>query len=77
MYHFNMTLSDDGLLGHVEVRIIIKEDGFQVRALSPINVPSDKRDEMAIFLTYINYQFRSGIQDGSVLWRPDARTGCH
>ncbi|MBQ4396715.1 MAG: YbjN domain-containing protein [Clostridia bacterium] len=75
-----MTLSDDGLLGHVEVRIIIKEDGFQVQALSPINVPSDKRDEMAIFLTYINYQFRSGnfemdYRDGEVAFKMDQFCG--
>ena len=71
-----MNLRQKGLLGHVDIRIIVKKDAFQVQVASPLNAPEDTREQVAIFLTYVNYRQNSGdfemdFSDGEIMYKID------
>ncbi len=76
IFRFGMTLSHGGLLGHVDIRIVVKKDAFQVQVISPLNAPEDTREQVAIFLTYVNYRQNAGdfemdFSDGEIMYKID------
>ena len=76
IFRFKMSLGDTGLIGHVDERIIVKKDAFQVQCISPLNAPENTRVEVAVFLTYVNYRLVSGdfemdFSDGEVMYKVD------
>ena len=74
VFRLKVVINKKCLLRHVDLNIFVDEDGFLVCAVSPINVPEETRDEVAIFLTRINYQFKNGdfemdYSDGEVMFK--------
>ena len=76
IFRFKMSLGDTGLIGHVDERIIVKKDAFQVQCISPLNAPENTRVEVAVFITYVNYRMVAGdfemdFSDGEVMYKVD------
>jgi len=76
IFRFGMVLRHGGLLGHVDFRIVVKKDAFQVQVISPLNAPENTREQVAIFLTYVNYRQNAGdfemdFSDGEIMYKID------
>ena len=74
IFKAGFALSNDSILGNVEVVIRVNDTDFSSSGLCPINAPSSRRNDTANLLTRLNWVLRNGnfemdYSDGEIRYK--------